>query len=322
LTVVVVDWNLPEYTVRCIHSLLDDGVPADRIVVVENGPTEENWQRVTAELPDCVLLRIERNVGYAAANNMGARVLSGDAYLLVNNDAFVHGRGAVGRMLAALDGEGVSVIVPRLLNADLTRQPSVVPFTTPLVALVRASGLSRFVPNRWQPRFSTHWDHASSREIQAAVGAVMLVEGEIWNALGGLQETAFMYAEDLDFCWRVRRAGRRTWFAADAEFVHLGGASSDRRWSGEERSARVARAEGAMIRRHEVRPRAAMALAFMRMGLAARVAYFGLVGKKERAAVCRGALVGLKAKAPVPDSPPAPEPKFEVRFPGGTSGST
>ena len=310
---VVVDWNLPDYTISCVRSLLADGVPAERIVVVENGPTDQNWTRVSKELSSCVLVRVEANVGYAAANNIGARVLAGSAYLLVNNDAFVHGKGSVERMLTALDRADVCVVVPRLLNADLTLQQSVVPFTTPLVALVRASGLSRFVPNRWQPHVSTRWDHDSSREVEAAIGAVMLVDGETWNALGGLHETAFMYAEDLDFCWRVHRAGWRSWFVADAEFVHLGGASSARRWTTQERSMRVARAEAAMIWRHEAKPRAALTLAFMRVGLLARVTYFGLVGRNEDAAACRGSLVGLKI--PSAESSTGPEAAFEVQFP-------
>ena len=47
LTVVVVDWNLPDHTVRCVESLIADGVPRDRVVVVENGPTTDNWAEVT-----------------------------------------------------------------------------------------------------------------------------------------------------------------------------------------------------------------------------------------------------------------------------------
>ena len=68
-----------------------------------------------------------------------------------------------------------------------------------------------------------------------------------------------------------------------------------------------------MIRRHETPAGAAVALAFMRMGLAARVGYFSVVGKEEKAAACRGSLVGLKI--PPGDSARAPEPNFEVRFP-------
>jgi hypothetical protein len=317
LTVVVVDWNLPDHTVRCVEALREDGVPAERIVVVENGPTEETWERISAELAACVLVRVEANVGFAAANNIGARVLPGSAYLLVNNDAFVHGEGVVERMLAALGRPGVGVVVPRLLNADLTLQPTVAPFTVPHVALVRASGLSRFVPNRWQPRLSTHWDHADSREIEAAVGAVMLVDAAVWDELGGLRETAFMYAEDLDLCWRAHRAGRTVWFAADAEFVHLGGTSSDRRWGTRERAEEVARAEGAMIRENLPPGRAGATLTVMRLGLAARVAAFTVLGKDEAVADCRGSLAGLASGPAATPAGPRQPPGFEVVRPAG-----
>ena len=317
LTAVVVDWNLPDQTIRCVRALLADGVPADRVVIVENGPTEPNWERVSDELSGCVLVRMERNVGFAAANNVGARVLPGSAYLLVNNDAFVHGTGVVARMLAALAREDVGLVVPRLLNGDLTLQPSVAPFTVPHVAVIRASGLSRLVPNRWQPRASTHWDHASSREIEAAIGAVMLVDGGVWDLLGGLRESAFMYAEDLDLCWRASEAGWKTWFAAEAEFVHLGGASSDHRWSTRERAEQVARAEAAMIRSHLPGARATATLMLMRLGLATRVVCFTLLGKTEAAASCRGSLAGLDSVPAGQSAHAAHPPVSEVVRPAG-----
>src|SRR5262249_27261932 len=164
--------------------------------VVENGPTDDNWARISAELSSSVLVRVETNVGFAAANNIGARALPGPAYLLVNNDAFVHAAGSVSRLLAALGCDQAGVVVPRLLNEDLSLQPTVSPFTTPATALVRASGLSRLVPDPWKPALTTHWDHGSSRVIDQAIGAVMLVEGALWERLDGLRETSFMYAED------------------------------------------------------------------------------------------------------------------------------
>jgi N-acetylglucosaminyl-diphospho-decaprenol L-rhamnosyltransferase len=294
----VLDWNLPDHTLRCVRGLIEDGIPPERIVVVENGPTGETWSRISSELSECLLVRISANVGFARANNLGARALPGDAYLLVNNDAFVHRPGTVTRLVGALRRQRVGIVVPRLLNADLSLQPSVAPFTGPLVALVRASGVSRFFPNRWQPRLSTHWDHASSRVVPAAIGPVMLVDGRLWDTLRGFRESAFMYAEDLDLCWRASELGWRTWFAVDAQFVHLHGASSDRRWSTAERSERVARAEAEMIRWHLTPRRAAAAVAFMRLGLAARARYFGLVGNHEAAESCRGSLLGLSRPGP------------------------
>ena len=309
LTAVVVDWNLPDYTVRSVKLLQADGVPADRIVVVENGPTEENWSTVTSVLSGCVLVRVHENVGFAKANNIGASVLKGDAYLLVNNDAFVHRPGSVSALLAALGRSGIGIAVPMLLNADLSLQPSVAPLTTPLPALVRASGLSRLAPDRWQPRLSTHWSHSSSREIEAATGPVMLVDGAAWEVLGGLSETSFMYAEDLDLCWRARKRGWKTWFAREAEFVHLGGTSSDRMWSTRERSERVGRAEAEMIRTHLGPGRAGAAVGIMRLGLGARVVYFGLTGNEEAAANCRGSLEGLGRGRP------SAAPQEEARAP-------
>ena len=139
LTVVVVDWDLADHTIRCVQALVAEGIPSNRVVVVENGPTDRGWETVAAGLPSCVLVRLERNVGFAAAINIGARVLPGVAYLLVNNDAFVHRPGTVAAMLVALRRERAAIVVPRLLNPDLSLQPTVAPFTTPLVALVRAN---------------------------------------------------------------------------------------------------------------------------------------------------------------------------------------
>jgi N-acetylglucosaminyl-diphospho-decaprenol L-rhamnosyltransferase len=293
-TAIIIDWNLPDHTVRCARALIEDGVPPARIVVVENGPTDDTWSTISSALAGCVLVRTKVNVGFAVANNIAARVVPGRAYLLVNNDAFVHRPGSVARLLARLELPRVGIVVPRLVNEDHTLQPTVVPFTTPSVALVRASGLSRFIPNRWQPRWSTHWDHSESREIDAAIAAVMAVRADTWDAVGGLDETSFMYAEDFDLCWRARTLGFASWFEANAEFVHLGGASSSARWSGGQRGEAVARAEAAMIRRHFSPIRARLALAFMRYGLAARFVCFRMIGRGLAAETCRGFMRGLK----------------------------
>lgn len=312
LSAVVVDWNLADHTVRCVRALLAEGLAPNRVVVVENAPTDHTWQVLSDELSSCVLVRLEHNVGFAAAMNIGARVLPGAAYLLVNNDAFVHRPGTILAMLAALRRERVGIVAPRLLNPDLSLQPTVAPFTTPLVALVRASGLSRLVPNRWQLRVSTHWDHGSSREIQAVIGAVMLVGGDVWEQLGGLHESTFMYSEDIDLCWRAREQGWKTWFACDAEFVHLGGASSERRWSGRERSREIARSEAAMLRRHLSPFQAALTLGVMRAGLTTRAALFSLLGKSDAAASCRGFTDGLRRSSAAPAGGSGSAPAIEV----------
>ena len=292
LTVVVPNWETPDYTIRSVNGLIEDGVPPDRIVVVDNASEDDSVTRLERELAECILVVLEKNIGYAGAANAGAGALDGAAYLIVNNDAFVHRAGSVQAMLEKLQDEQVGIVVPRLLNPDHTLQRTVKPIDTPTVALVRASGLSRYIPNRWQPRWSTHWDHAASREIHAADGAVMLIRGETWHDLGGFSPRSHMYAEDTELCWLARERGWKIWFESGAEFVHLGNATASRRWSNPERAERWSRSEAHLVRERLSPPAAVLSILFTAAGLAARLVIFQLLRQGERSAGLRAQLRG------------------------------
>lgn len=291
-TAVVVNYETPDYTVRCVRALIEDGLGAERIVVVDNGSTDGSAERLRDELPGCRIVRIDENVGYARAGNCGAAELHGEAYLLVNNDAFVDRKGSLTALARTLDDPEVGIAAPRLLNEDRTLQPNAMPPSSPGVALVRASGLSRLIPNRWQPRWSTHWDHSKSRDVELADGPVYLVRGSLWEELGGYSERQYMYADDLDLCWRTRKAGWRIRFVADAEFVHIGMGSTKSRWSSAERAERIGRSEAEMIREHLSPLKARLTLAFLGAGLGWRWLFHRVVGNRDAAASLRGSLRG------------------------------
>ena len=121
-----------------------------------------------------------------------------------------------------------------------------------------------------------------------------------------------MYAEDIDLSWRADEAGLKTWFCAEAEFVHTGGASSGRRWHDQERWRRIAAAETEMIREHLSPTQAAVALGVTRLGVAARVACFTLLGKRDAAAGYRGFLEGIHSAETRPESSAVRAPAYEV----------
>lgn len=289
LTAVVLNWRTHELAERAVQALVDDGVPAHRIVVVDNGSGNASAVRLAAAAPESTVLALPENLGFAGGNNAGAERLPGDAYLFVNSDAFLHRPGSVGCMLGRL-GEA-ALVVPRLVNEDLSLQTNVVPPTTAAVELLRASGLSRLIKN---PKWSTHWDHASAREIACAIGAVVLVRRDAWDDLAGFDERRFMYAEDLDLFWRARERGWRIWFEPSAEFVHVGGATTGRRWKRDVRAERVAEAEAEMIRSHMAPLTTHATLAFIAAGAGARAAVRRALGDREAArelsALARGYL--------------------------------
>jgi GT2 family glycosyltransferase len=297
VTVVICNWGTPDLTIRSAKAVIGDGISAERVVVVDNGSEDDSYARFQSELIGCKLVRIDENIGFARASNFGAKHLPGDAYLFVNNDAFVEKHDSIAALLACLEDEQVGVAAPRVLNTDRTLQPTVVPTSSPLVELVRASGVSRFLPNRLQPSWSTHWDHGESREIRAVNGAVLLVRGRTWDELGGFEEQTYMYAEDLDLCWRARLRGWKVWFTPDAEFVHLGNVASGRHWSNPQRAAMVGRAEAEMIRRHLSRPEAAVTVGLISAGLAVRWVFFIATRDREAAASLAGGLRGYLGRS-------------------------
>lgn len=283
LTAVVLNWRTPDNTIRAVRALIGDGVPAERIVVVDNASGDGSVERFRAELPGVEVLALEDNAGFARGNNLGAQALPGDAYLFVNSDAFVLEAGSVDRLLAALDDPAVGIAVPRLRNPDLTLQPSVVPISTPLPELIRASGVTRFVPNHLQPSYGTYWDHAESRAIQSAIGAVLLIRGSAYMQLGGYDERRYMYGEDLELFRRAAAHGWLAWFVADAEFEHLGGSSARQRWAPAERAELVARAEATIIFEHMKPLQAHLTVGLMGLGAAIRVVFHTLRGDRHSA---------------------------------------
>jgi N-acetylglucosaminyl-diphospho-decaprenol L-rhamnosyltransferase len=302
LTVVITNWETPEHTIRSAKAVLEDGVPPGRVVIVDNGSGDDSAEQFERELGDCRLVRLQENVGFARAANAGAASLTGTAYLIVNNDAFVHRPGSIERMLQALLDERVGIVVPRLLNPDETLQPTVKPLDTPAVSLVRASGLSRLVPNRWQPRWSTHWDHASSRVVSAADGAVMLVRATAWDEIGGFSFRSHMYAEDTGLCWKAGELGWKVWFEGGAEFIHLGNATASRRWSNPERAERWSRSEAQLVRERLSPAAATLSILFTAAGLAGRAVVFRVLRQRDRAASARAQLRGyLSALRPASD---------------------
>lgn len=294
LTAVVLNWDRPKLTAQCVESLVSVGVPAGRIVVVDNGSSPDNYGQLQQTLGDCILVRLSQNVGIARAFNIGAAHLPGDTYLLLNNDAFVHGPSSVVRLAQALTRDGIGIAAPRLLNEDLTLQPSVVALLTPRTALVGALGLSRLIPNRWQPRWGTHWDHAASCTVEAANGAVFAVRGETWQRLGGMTELRWMYGEDLDLCRRARALGWGVWYEHEATFIHLGSSTVRDHWSDVTRAGMISASEVATLRAQLTPLQAAVTISLLVLGTAARLLVFAAL-RNQRAAVYRSVLRGYAA---------------------------
>jgi GT2 family glycosyltransferase len=250
---VIVSFNTRELLRACLESLRGCALPL-RAVVVDNASRDGSAAMVRAAFPEIELVALDENVGFAAGTNVGlcallqgpgdcgqasaghrllpdTRSLSPDYILLLNPDTVVHS-GAIEALAAFLDEHPrVGAVGPRLLNPDGSVQPAAFRFPT-----LTMTALDLFPPGEVLPgRLYNSWWHGRYPQEQAAeapfpidhpLGACILARREVVEQVGTLDEQFFMYAEEVDWCYRVRQAGWAIWQEPRARVTHVGGAAT------------------------------------------------------------------------------------------------
>lgn len=238
IAVVIVNYNTRDLLRMCLQSLATAADTATlEIWVVDNGSRDQSPQMVTSEFPAVHLIESTHNGGFSYANNLAIRSLMQRAdapeYVMILNPDTVVEVGAFDTLVAYLQAHPeVGAVGPRLVlpdgSLDLACRRS---FPTPEVSLWRMTGLSRLFPkSRRFGRYNmTYIDPSETIEVDALVGACMLMPTAVVREVGLLDETYFMYGEDLDWCYRFKLYGWRIVYVADAVVHHIKRASSRQR---------------------------------------------------------------------------------------------
>ena len=234
--VIIVSYNTCALLRGCLASLRGCTLPL-RTVVVDNGSRDGSVAMVRADFPEVSLIEPGANLGFAAGNNCGLEVLFGSTadtppyVLLLNPDTVVH-EGAIEALAAFLAAHPrVGVAGPRLLNPDGTRQPAAFRFPTFSMTALDLFPPGEVLPGRlydswWHGRYPQERRANEPFPIDHPLGACMLVRRTVIEQTGGFDPTFFMYAEEIEWCLRIRRAGWAIWQIPAARVTHYGGAST------------------------------------------------------------------------------------------------
>ena len=244
--IVIVSFNTCELLRGCLESLRSCALPL-RVVVVENGSHDDSAAMVRDCFPEIELIALEQNVGFAAGTNIGLRrVLSSDApdnsklkaqnpkldhVLLLNPDTVVH-PGAIAALAAFLEAHPrVGAVGPRLLNTDGSVQLAAFRFPTLAMTLLDLFPPGQALPGRlygswWHGRYPHEQSAAAPFPIDHPLGACILARRAVIKQVGLLDERFFMYAEEVDWCYRIRQAGWAIWQEPRAHVTHVGGAAT------------------------------------------------------------------------------------------------
>ncbi|MFB3924906.1 MAG: glycosyltransferase family 2 protein [Syntrophales bacterium] len=229
ISAVIASWNTKDILLQCLRSLVGSlGRFRSEIIVVDNASSDGSPQSVEAAFPEVRVLRNSSNLGFARANNTGIRNSTGRYVCLVNSDVIVR-EGCIDRMHAYMEKHPeTGMLGPKILGPDGSVQRSCMGFPTVWNSLCRAMALDSIFPERkmFGGQLLTYWPHDTLKKVDVINGCFWLIRRSALDQVGLLDESFFMYAEDIDWCRRFHEKGWSVVFLPDAEAVHYGGASS------------------------------------------------------------------------------------------------
>lgn len=252
LSVIIVSFNTRDVLKECLDSMPGKSVSGDRpidLIVVDNASTDGSADAIARHCPDVKLHALDKNIGFAAANNYAAARATGRYLLLLNPDTVLHD-GAIERALAFAEEHKGAIIGGRTFFADGTlNRTSCHGWPTLWTVTCQGLGLSTLFRRSgfFNPEGLGRWRRDTVRQVPVVTGCFFLIRRDQWEQLGGFDESFFMYGEETDLCMRAAKAGIPRMICPDAQLIHLGGASEKVR---ADKMVRLFGAKAMLYRKH------------------------------------------------------------------------
>jgi N-acetylglucosaminyl-diphospho-decaprenol L-rhamnosyltransferase len=237
LAVVILNYNTRDLLRDCLHSLRAQTGLNVAACVVDNASSDGSAEMVAANFPDVALIRNGHNAGFSAGNNLGLRHFGfpdrpqARYAMLLNPDTLLPAD-ALRHLVQFADSQpDVGIVGPKLVLPDGSLDKACRrSFPTPEVSFYRLTGLSALFPrSRRFGRYNlTFLDEDAQADVDAVVGACMMLRAEVIAQIGLLDEQFFMYGEDLDWCLRAKQAGYRVVYYPAVVVQHVKRAASSR----------------------------------------------------------------------------------------------
>jgi len=230
LSVIIVNYNVRAYLEQCLRTVFEalKGVDGD-VFVVDNQSTDGSVEMVREKFPQVKLIANRENVGFSRANNQAIRESAAEYVLLLNPDTVV-GEDVFRTVITFMDkrpacgGLGVKMIdgAGRFLPESKRGLP------TPAVAFYKIIGLTRLFPrSKVFGRYHLgHLPENGAAPIEILSGACMFLRKRTLDEVGLLDESFFMYGEDIDLSYRITMGGYENWYLPEARIIHYKGEST------------------------------------------------------------------------------------------------
>ena len=226
LSIIIVNYNGIQFLKGCIHSIMKHVGCSYEIIVVDNASSDGSREYIKSAFPKVRLIESQKNLGFTGGNNLGVKHARGDLLILLNNDTRL-----LSDLKPAYDAfhkdEKVGVIGGRMFYGDGRQQPSIGYEHNPLRIIFSWLGLKKipFLPSIFRREvLDEALYNVPQGDVAWVSGAFLMTRKSLWEELGGLDESYFMYVEDVDYCKRVRLSGYRVDYIPSMKVIHYEGA--------------------------------------------------------------------------------------------------
>ena len=229
LSIIIVTWNSERYIRNCLDSIIQNaGELQPEIILVDNNSSDHTVKVVEEQYPQVNLIQNKYNLGYAQANNQGIENSQGEYLLLLNPDTEVMENSLIQMIHFMEENVRTGALGPQLLNPDGTIQFSCREFPRYATLLWEFSGLSRLFP---KSKIFGHWrmgyfDFDQIREVDQPMGSCLLLRRKTLEEVGVFDQSFPMFFNDVDLCYRIKKAGWKIYFFPDAQILHHKGTST------------------------------------------------------------------------------------------------
>jgi GT2 family glycosyltransferase/lipopolysaccharide/colanic/teichoic acid biosynthesis glycosyltransferase len=232
ISVIIVNYNVRDFLDNALVSI-QKALPGlkGEIVVVDNASDDGSLEMLERKFPDVRVIANKQNLGFAKANNQALQQARGKYLLLINPDTLVQ-EDTLRVMIQFFENNpDVGLTTCKILRHDgsfaLSCRRS---FPSPWVAFTKLVGLAALFPkSKLFGKYNlTYLSPDESYEVDAVSGSFMMLRREVYERVGGLDEEYFMYGEDLDWCYRIQKAGWKIYYVPTTKIIHYHGESTKR----------------------------------------------------------------------------------------------
>ncbi len=226
LSIIILNYNTSDWLENVLNSIdtFASSSIKKEVIVVDNASSDDSVEMVRKKFRWVDLIVSKENGGFAKGNNLGIKIAQGRYVMLLNSDAEFTGKTDLKSIIEYLDeNNAVGMLTPRLElpdgSLDLASHRGE---PTPWAAITYFGKAEQFFPDsKMFGKYHQTWKNFDeTHEIDACSGAAMIVRASVIQQVGGLDEQFFMYAEDLDWCRRVREAGFKIVYFPQATVLH------------------------------------------------------------------------------------------------------